>query len=81
MIKYVIEPGPEHVKAKARAKRDFFKKVLSGMKCKPGHQDTVFTFSQHTGFLGSGSVDTHIDACCPEFRKLIDEKLGSVPTY
>lgn len=80
MIKYVIEPAPEHVKAKARQKRDFFKQVLSGMKCKHGHRDTIFNFSQNTDYPGASGIDMDIDACCPDFRKQIDEKLATIRT-
>lgn len=76
-IKYNTKVGAEHLNLKARYLRDYvLKPKLSGMKCKNCGGDSEFTFHQHQGYVGSGSVDWEFNTCCPFFEKEVYAKLG-----
>jgi hypothetical protein len=76
-IKYKTQTGYSFINIKARQIRDVaLKPKLTGMHCKKCATDSVFTFHQHQGYAGSGSVDWNLDACCEDFRQAIYQKLG-----
>ncbi len=77
-IKFEIEPGDSVFKRKAIDKRDgLYKKVLAGLECHK-HPDTLttITFVNQMSRTGTGYfVGKEINACCPEFKAIIESKL------
>lgn len=77
-IQYIIEAGDKPFLTKARDKRDgLYKKVLAGLECDI-HPDkpTTITFINQMSRTGTNSfVGKEINACCPEFKALIESKL------
>lgn len=76
-IKYSIKTGSELHNQKARGQRDgIYKPALRGMSCSKCKEDTIIEFSIFDGYVGSGSVDSRIWACCKDFENRIRERLS-----
>jgi hypothetical protein len=76
-IKYNTKTGDALLNQKAAAQRDYsLKPLLKNMKCKNCGGDSTISFGRHQVYPGSGSVDWHLEACCPSFEAEINAKLG-----
>lgn len=76
-IKYNTRTGEKTMNAKAAQLRDYvLKPKLKGIRCTSCGGNSEFTFQQHQGYVGSGSVDWKFHPCCPDFKAKVFEKLG-----
>lgn len=76
-IKYNTRTGSSFFNSKAAALRDYvLKPALKGIRCTNCNGDSEFTFHQHQGYPGSGSVDWEFNPCCSSFERKVYTKLG-----
>ena len=76
-INYNTKTGNSLFNLKAAQQRDYsLKPQLKGIRCGKCGVDSEFTFGQHQGYAGSGSVDWDFHACCFDFEQKVYKILG-----